>query len=299
MKQAPRITRSTCADVSDEPDQTLFIGGVCNSNCVMCPYTEHFRKNSSLESLPALKRKIALMDPRAEYICVTGGEPTLLGHGFFELIESVRDHFEFPVLHILTNGRAFSYRRFMDAYRKARPYMTLLGIPLHADNAVLHDYISQTPGSFVETLAGLDNLYAADERIELRIVTSKLNCQNLPELARVVARRYPFCQHVCMMGLEMMGNAMVNRDRVWIDYDALWPYVREATEILIMAGVEVKLYNYPLCVVNQGLRAIYCKSITPSKVVFLAECDACHRKQDCGGFFRTTSVMPDITVHPF
>ena len=287
------------SQTADRPDRTLFCGGACNSNCIMCPYSTRFRRNSGLEEVQILKRFVTLMDPLSEYVCITGGEPTLLRDGFLKLVAQVKAHFDAPMLHILTNGRTFSYKSFVSAYRQVRPYMTVLGIPLHADNADLHDHITQAPGSFRETLAGLDNLYSAGERVELRVVTSRLNYLNLPSLARMIVERYPCCQRVCMMGLEMMGNAMINRKEVWINYDALWPYVREATGILLAGGVEVELYNYPLCVVNPELQPLNRKSITPSKVTFPPECERCRRRSACGGFFRTTMVMPDIKVYPY
>ena len=284
---------------SDIPENTIFIGGVCNSNCVMCPYTEHFRLKSQAESLDKLKHLIDCMNTNAEYICITGGEPTILRDDFLKLIEYCRNHFHAALLHILTNGRTFAYKDFLADFRKIRPYKTLLGIPIHADNAELHDYISQTKGSFTETLLGLDNLYSAGEHIELRIVTSKLNYNNLPDIARMIADRYPYCQHVCLMGLEMMGNAMINRDKVWCSYDELWPFVREAAYILLMKGVETELYNYPLCIVDHSLQSIYRKSITPSKIEYFSECGSCMRKNECGGFFRTTKIMPDINIRPY
>ena len=280
-------------------DNTIFIGGVCNSNCIMCPYTEHFRLNSELESSDNLKRLIDSMNPYSEYVCITGGEPTMLRDDFMKLTEHCRDHFYSVLLHILTNGRTFSYKDFLADFIKVRPYKTLLGIPLHADNSALHDYISQAEGSFDETLQGLDNLYEAGEHIEIRIVTSKLNCKNLPALAEMIAERYPYCLHVCLMGLEMMGSAMINRDKVWCSYDDLWPFIREAAYILLMNGVETELYNYPLCMVDESLQPIYRKSITPSKIEYLNECVNCTRKNECGGFFRTTKIMPDIKVRAY
>ena len=291
--------RLSLAGSADIPDRTLFTTGQCNSNCIMCPYTQGYRVNAQHESLPLMLRYVELMDPRAEYLCITGGEPTLLRDDFLALMEKVRGHFSNAMVHILTNGRTFAYPDFLTAFQRVRPYKTLLGIPLHADNAQLHDYISQAPGSFQETLRGLDNLYARGEHIELRIVTSKLNRENLPALARMIARRYPYVQHVCMMGLEMMGNAMVNRGEVWCSYDEIWPYVREATELLIRGGVQVELYNYPLCLVDRPLQPLYRRSITPSKVEYLDACAPCKRRDACGGFFRTTKVMPDIAVKPY
>lgn len=150
---------------SDIPENTIFIGEQCNSNCIMCPYTEHFRRNSRLESLDSLKSCVDSMNPFAEYVCITGGEPTMLREDFLKLIDYCKNYFSSVLLHVLTNGRTFAYKDFLADFRKVRPYKTLLGIPIHADKPELHDYISQSSGSFRETLQGLDNLYTAREQI--------------------------------------------------------------------------------------------------------------------------------------
>lgn len=284
---------------SDILENTIFTTGLCNSNCIMCPYTEYFRFNSKSKSFNTLKNIIDSMNRNLEYVCITGGEPTILRDDFLQLVEHCKNHFHYAILHILTNGRTFAYKDFLDDFRKVRPYKTLLGIPLHADNSKLHDYISQSNGSFEETIHGLDNLYAGGENIELRIVTSKLNYTNLPSLAKMITKRYRHCKHVCLMGLEMMGNAMINRDKVWVTYDKIWQYIREATYILLMNGIDTELYNYPLCIVDKDLQPTYRKSITPSKIEYLNECEFCKRKHECGGFFRTTKIMPDIKVRPY
>ena len=135
--------------VSDIPENTIFVGGLCNSNCIMCPYTEHYRLNSRLETIDVLRHFVDLVAPNTEYLCITGGEPTLLRDDFLRLIEYCKSNFPTVLLHILTNGRTFAYKDFLSDFRKVRPYRTLLGIPLHADNSKLHDYISQTEAEVI------------------------------------------------------------------------------------------------------------------------------------------------------
>ena len=137
------------------------------------------------------------------------------------------------------------------------------------------------------------------EHIELRIVTSALNYAELPALAEFISRRYPQIHHVCFMGLEMMGNSMINRSTVWCSYDKIWPYIRKAVDILIHHGIPVQLYNYPLCMVENKYHPMYKRSITPTKIEYLDGCVGCCRIDECGGFFRTTKIMPDIHVKPY
>jgi His-Xaa-Ser system radical SAM maturase HxsC len=284
---------------SDFSERTLFVTGRCNSNCIMCPYGSRWRANAADVPVELLLREIDLMSPYADYLCITGGEPALMKESFFRILWAAKEHFEDCMVHILTNGRAFYYRDFFDEYRQCRPGKTLLGIPLHAAEAALHDEISGTPGSFQQTVAGLDRLHAAGEHIELRVVTSALNAHELPALAKFIAERYPDVYRVCLMGLEMMGNAMINRARVWISFDDLREQVECAAEILLQAGVPVQLYNFPLCMVSDRYRTLCQKSISRHKVRFFPSCENCAHQALCGGFFLTTMHMPGIEVKPF
>lgn len=284
---------------ADRGERTLFLTGRCNSNCVMCPYGTKQRMNGRDESTELLLQCIQAMDPRADYLCLTGGEPTLLKEDFLRILAAIKVHFTDCELHILTNGRAFCYADFLRDYRRARPYRTLLGIPLHAADATLHDRISASPGSFEQTALGLDRLLSLGEHVELRIVASALNARYMPELAEFIGRRYPNVNHVSIMGLEMMGNAMLRRREVWLPFAALWPQVSRSVDILIRSGVSVQLFNFPLCTVEERYHALYRRSISLEKVRYLPACERCGRKNQCGGFFQTTIVMPDLAVQPY
>ena len=289
------ITRLLTAD---RPDRTLFMTEQCNSNCIMCPYSSRQRSNGQPTRTEELIQFVELMDPEAEYLCITGGEPTLLKDGFLTVLSAVKAHLPYALVHILTNGRTFYYQDFFKAYQAVRPYQTLLGIPLHASDETLHDSIAGAPGSFRQTIKGLDHCYAGGEHIELRIVTSRLNLQNLPDLAEYISAHYPAVSHVSLMGLEMMGNAMINRQDVWVSFDELMPVMEQVVDILLSHGVAVRLFNYPLCKVSPKYQALYYRSISEYKIRYKPECDDCTKKMECGGFFQTTIVMPDINVTP-
>ena len=284
---------------SDIPDRSLFLTRKCNSNCIMCPYSEKFRSGKDEVEFSSLIKYIELMSTNTDYICITGGEPTLRKEEFFDVLELIKHRLRFAIVHILTNGRTFCYSDFLERYRQVRPYSTLLGIPLHAASPELHDSITQSKGSFDETIAALGQLLKFNEKIELRIVTSALNRDDLPNIAKYIAKHFPNVYTVCFMGLEMMGNSMINRNKVWCNYDSLWPYIREATEILISNAIPVQLYNYPLCAIEEKYHPLYRKSITANKVVYKDECAVCEKKDECGGFFRTTIHMEDISVKPY
>lgn len=282
----------------DIPDRTLFLSAKCNSNCIMCPYSTVYRNQSEYEPLENQMRYIELMDPLTDYICITGGEPTLSGEYFLSILKAIKRHFDSPIVHILTNGRTFYYEDFYLAFRKVRPYKTLLGIPIYGDNAALHDSITRADGSFEQTTKGLDLMHRYGEHIEIRIVVSGLNYFALPDLAGMICKRYPNIRHVCIMGLEMLGNARINKDSVWIPYDKIMPYIESASDILLKSAIPVQLYNFPLCSISKKYQSLYVKSISGYKIVYPEECNTCLEKEMCGGFFNSTVSMPGIRVLP-
>ena len=284
---------------ADKPDRTLFLTEQCNSNCVMCPYSSRQRSGGHPTPVEELLQFVELMNPETDYLCITGGEPTLLKEAFLEVLNAAKGHMPYALIHILTNGRTFFYQDFFRAYQAVRPFQTLLGIPLHASDETLHDSISGASGSFQQTVKGLDRCYSAGEHIELRVVTSTMNVHNLQALATFIATRYPAVTHVSIMGLEMMGNAMLHREVVWISYDELMPEVEKAVDILLAHGVSVRLFNFPLCKVKPIYHSIYYRSISGYKIRYKPECEKCSKKAECGGFFQTTIVMPDINVTPY
>lgn len=64
-------------------------------------------------------------------------------------------HAQIPV-QILTNGRALSLPSIQKAIAQLITSRYRFAIPIHAGNAALHDNITQTPGSFEQTMLRAD-----------------------------------------------------------------------------------------------------------------------------------------------
>lgn len=103
----------------------------------------------------------------------------------------------------------FSVVEYSIRLKNTVPNHTLIGIPLHAATSSLHDHITQVPGSFIQTVQGITNLLKQGLRIEIRIVVTKLNVMDLKNLAAFIAENFKGIDHVCIMAMEMTGNAYV------------------------------------------------------------------------------------------
>ena len=105
-----------------------------------------------------------------EYLVITGGEPTMQVHLFLEALERVKNKFPFTQVLLLTNGRSLSDRWVYSQVCKHKPANFRIAIPIHGDTPVLHDSITRAPGSFEQTMLGLQRLMDSDIKIEVRIV---------------------------------------------------------------------------------------------------------------------------------
>lgn len=276
---------------------SLLVTERCDNNCLMC--SQPPRAEDDRWIVDELKEAIPLFAPETTEIGITGGEPGLLGPRLLELVECLRIHLPRTAVHILSNGRSFARADFARGLgRLAHPDL-MVGIPLYSDVAEEHDYVVQARGAFSEAIRGILELKRAGVRVEVRTVLHAETYARLPELARFLARNLLFVDHVALMGLELMGFARTNLDRLWIDPVDFQRELGDAVRILARAGMDVSIYNLPLCVLDPRLRAFARKSISDWKNLYLPACDGCAKQSECGGFFASSRLRPSRGVRPF
>lgn len=279
-------------------DNAIALTNQCNSNCIFCPESISFRKKHNTLTIERIRELIDYIPSDTKYLCITGGEPTLLKDELFDVLKMCKNKFENTKFIMLSNGRMFYYKDYAIKYVKSRPLGTIIAIAIHGDNEYLHDYCTRSKGSFKQSYTGIENLYNLGENIEIRIVVNKLNYQVLPNIAKLIIDNFPKILRVNFMGLEMLGNAAINKDKVWIDFNKVENYINTAVLMLIKNGITTNLYNFPLCHLNPNLWQIAIRSISDYKVRYPKECLNCNVKNLCGGFFESTYKLGKICVKP-
>lgn len=276
-----------------EGDYTIYTSAQCNSNCIMCPIGEAQRKTEDLEETETLLNSLCYIPSNVEHITITGGEPFLLGEDIFRILSHLKMNYADAEILLLTNGRVFADKKYAYLYAENRPDACIAGIPIHGSTAEKHDTITQTNGSFLQTIIGIKRLLSLGERVEIRIVVSKLNLEDITGIAEMIVQEIPKTTDVKIMGLEMLGNAALHCENVWVEYGRAMKASEDAIKILMAHGIDVELYNFPLCVVGRKYWGIYRKSIDPYKIRYLENCEECKEKKNCGGFFAGTIRMID------
>ncbi len=269
-------------------DNYFFVTGKCNSNCVMCPSPEVARKNGEVNRAEKLIEIAKHIPVNVNHLTITGGEPFMLGNSIFKFLNFLKCKFEYTEFLILTNGRIFAVPKYLEHLKETIPNNTIIGIPLHGSNAIVHDNITQVKGSYDQTVEAIENLCSNGIRVELRIVISKLNVDDFRRMVDLIIKKMSKIEYISIMAMEMTGNAYVNREKVWIPYREAFDKIADSVMLLIKNGIDVKLYNFPLCTVERKFWTLCEKSISSNKVRYTKTCDGCSVKDACGGLFAGT-----------
>ena len=284
-----------------EGDATIFMGGNCNSNCMMCPSSDYERHLDYTNNREALLRFIDMLPENLPHYVVTGGEPTMRSDLFLEVMERMADRVPEADALILTNGRSFSSMPFLEKLLlKCPPYLTA-AIPIHGSCSCVHDAITRADGSFRQTMRGIHHLLSRGISVEIRVVVTKMNCGDLERVAELICNHFPQVLCVNFISLEVRGNCIKNKEEVYINPSESFCKAKTAINRLIGCGIDVGLYNYPLCCVERGYWFLCKKSISPEKVRYDEACDVCEVKDICGGLFVSTlkTVHPTVTPVTF
>ena len=279
-------------------NNVFFTSDKCNSNCIMCPTGEFSRRNGEISSSERLIDLAKHIPSDTDHITITGGEPFMMGKDIFPFFKFLKNKFLNTEFLLLTNGRALSIPSYCHFLQESIPNNILFGIPVHAASEKLHDYITQAPGSFRQTIYGINNLLALQMQVEIRIVISRINKDDIRNLANLIVREFSGVDHVCLMAMEMTGNAYHNREQVWIPYKQAFNSIKDAINTLIKYGIDVRLYNFPLCTVDSAYWTLCRKSITPSKIRYTENCNRCRMINACGGLFSGTFNLEMNELEP-
>jgi His-Xaa-Ser system radical SAM maturase HxsC len=226
-----------------------------------------------------------LIQEPPEVMGITGGEPTLLKDDLVRLLEALKVRFPNTYVHMLTNGRLYSYREFVAKVAAVRHPAFTSAVPLYGDTAALHDYVVQAKGAFDQTVEGLYNAAAHRLDLEIRVVLHRQTIPRLPQLAEFIYRSFPFVRHVALMGLENMGYVKKNWELLWIDPVDYASELQRTVEYLYCRGMNVSIYNLQLCLLPRSLWGFARQSISDFKNIYLDECAACSVKEHCAGVF--------------
>ncbi len=294
VRVSPRDSKIHAVFRRNSRHNTILLTEKCNHYCVMCsqpPKTvdDSWRLEEALEL-------IRLIPDDAEHIIFSGGEPTLYGDGFIELIRQSKSWLPRTAVLVLSNGRAFSEFDFAAKLARVQHPNCTIAIPVYSDDPVRHDYVVQSEGAFDAAVKGILNLKRVAQKVEVRVVIHAQTVGRLVQTCEFIARNLLFVDHVALMGLEITGFTRPNLEALWVDPYDYKDTLSAAVEVLLTYGLNASVYNHQLCTMNPDVVRVYRKSISDWKNEYVEECGSCARRSECGGFF-SSSVLYRRSKH--
>ena len=275
----------------------LFVTSVCNFRCVMCPQPPHGEiEKHHQDNL----RILDLLEPDSvEVLAITGGEPTLFPDRLVEYFDIINKKFPAAKLDVLTNGSSFSDFELAKKLALAAPLNTCFCVSVHGDTPGLAESVMHAPRGWDRAMLGLNNLAKLKQKIEIRYVLTQKSVPYLKDIALFFYRNFPYVSHIALMGQEIIGLAEENYSDAWVEPTAYAKDLAEAVTFLSAMGMNVSIYNIPLCILPENCHPFAVRSISDWKQNYRAECAGCEKINECCGFFMTSRNFIPKGVKPF
>lgn len=276
---------------------TVLVTERCNNLCLFCSQPPKSKNDDWLLTQSALA--IASFN-LAGVVGVSGGEPLLYGEEFLSFLDFISENSPETALHVLTNGRQFSDASFAAKVKLRSDKLNItFGVPLYSSRSAVHDQLVGCVGAFHETIRGLINAGNSGINIELRIIPTRSNYQELPHIVEYVSRIFSNISQISIMGLESIGWARKNWADIFVGHEECAVPLTDAVDTAFRAGLAVAIFNYPLCHLPEKLRDMSTQSISDWKNFYPEECDHCNKKSFCAGYFSSSKGRFHKSPRPF
>jgi MoaA/NifB/PqqE/SkfB family radical SAM enzyme len=242
----------------------------CQNSCLFCMVRDEMASCQDL-SMEEIEKAILQQD-RGSVINFFGGEPTLYPR-FTEALSCAKRHGCSSI--VATNGRRFADKTFLEETIVSG--ISHIRTSLYGGTPEVHDYHTDSVGSFIETVAGIRNIVEKGIDVLVNYVITALNFTEIESTADVImalgVRHMKFSSLIKAMNcLEFVPSNRVVR-----------PYLIKALEKCRINGLKMEIEKSPLCLASEYCQ---CCIIEPQDAELYArheECQACYVKTLCPG----------------
>lgn len=280
-------------DGTTAPAAIVRIGFACNQACHFCFVSTHLP--APREAL--VHSAIDAIGAKRGILVLSGGEPTL-SPALIDYVERGRAAGA-QEIELQTNATRLGTTDLPQ--RLASAGVDIAFVSLHGATAATSDRVTAAPGTFVQTLAGLDALSRTSIRLRLNFVLCELNRTEFPAFVDLVAKRWPRAEvTVSFVG---MSTDLVPRER-WLvpRYRDVLDSVRRGMARGRVHGLEIggfdSMCGLPLCLVptTDARDAFWSLAKVPpgydgGEFVKPAPCQGCVLQDRCFGLRRSYAQM--------
>lgn len=162
--------------------RTIRVAFACNQACDFCFVSTHLPSAQD----EAIRTAILVAAERGDDINLSGGEPTLLPN-LEDWVALAREKGA-GTIEIQTNATRIDTAR---ARSLKDAGADLLFVSLHGSCAEVSDLVTNAPGTFEHTIAGLDAARECELRLRVNFVFCETNYTDFPAFVELLTSRYP------------------------------------------------------------------------------------------------------------
>ena len=217
-------------------------GFLCNNNCRFCVQADNKCKGN--RSFEEIKQNLIECRKRCDEVVLTGGEVTIR-KDFFDIVKLAKT-LGYKEIQIQTNGRMFANLEFCKKTIKAGA--TQFSPALHGYCEKQHDYLTQSKGSFNQTVKGIINLKKLNQMVVTNTVIVKPNYRDCEKIAKLFVKlkvnQFQFAF------VHAMGNALKNFDNIMPNITLASTEIKKGLDIGIKANITCMAEALTPCLMN-------------------------------------------------
>lgn len=298
------------------------LGYKCNHKCLNCPLSTFDRLHGELDP-NTIEKNIEELTSQNDslHITISGGEPTI-NPNFLKVLHLLRKSNAY--ITILSNATKCKDEDFVnkiiealgsDYDFKRLKYITAI----HSYNQSVHDKLTGTPGSFNETMKGLENLDKKNFQITIKNIMNKVTAQDMKKTLEYLCNYFSNNVDFELCATDYSGRCRKNINELYISFADLQPYVEKSIDSFEKnknnCGRKLEIIETPLCLLdpyywkyyntnnNKNLTYIAPNNETINNMsentnsncnTNYKECQDCDVKNYCNGIWESTySIEPN------
>lgn len=299
---AELVTRDVRRNLAGETvrENIVRVNFLCNQACRFCFVSTHL----PAAELAAIEAAIEEIGRERGVLTLSGGEPTLNAR----LVDFVK------------LGKRSGVREVelqTNATRLGNPVLTqslidagvdTFFVSLHGSTAEISDAVTEAPGTFDKTVAGLDELSKHATQVRLNFVFCEKNQTDFPRYVRLVHERWPRAE--VSISFVASSTDVVPREKSLIPrYTDVLPHLAQGVRIARELGVVLTGYEsmcgVPLCQVPDDLSSyLNLAEIPPGfdrgEFLKAEACRSCAFEKKCFGVRRGYAELHGVSeLRPF
>jgi len=210
------------AQAAEKKRYWMRLTNTCNNRCIFC--LDYGRHDGSVRSIQEIKGELKkAINGGIDKLILSGGEPSI-HHNFLEIVKMARK-IGYTSIQVITNGRMFCYRNFLE--EAVKNGVTEITFSFHGHTKKLYEGMTQIPGSYEQGLNALLNaLKMKNLIVNVDIVINRINYKYLADILEFLIGLG--VGEFDLLQVVPFGGAWENKKKVFYDIDKAMPYLQRA-----------------------------------------------------------------------